>query len=135
MAFLIVLALMTDAGRAPRPHRGVGGARLRFKAGGLGDAAEEVRKVRALPRVVGAAPVVLGQGLAKSAGTTEFITIKGIDPVLELSVTNVAQSMTSGTLDALTPVAGSLAGIVVGRIWRKTGRPGDGIEVLRPREH
>jgi lipoprotein-releasing system permease protein len=135
MALLIVLALMTGLQGELR-DRIVGSAAhvYLFKAGGFADAAEEVRKVRALPRVVGAAPVVLGQGLAKSAGTTEFITIKGIDPVLELSVTNVAQSMTAGTLDALTPVAGSLAGIVVGKdLAHKLGVSiGDGIEVLSP---
>ena len=135
MALLIVLALMTGLQGELR-DRIVGSAAhvYVFKAGGFGEAGEEVKKVLAVPRVVGAAPVVLGQGLAKSAGTTEFITIKGVDPVLELSVTNVAQSMTAGTLDALTPVAGSLAGIVVGKdLAHKLGVSiGDGIEVLSP---
>ena len=44
-----------------------------------------------MPHVVGAAPVVLGLGLAKSAGGSQFITIKGVDPVLERGVTNVAR--------------------------------------------
>ena len=135
MALLIVLALMTGLQGELR-DRIVGSAAhvYLFKAGGFGDAAEEVRKVRAVPRVVGAAPVVLGQGLAKSAGSTEFITIKGIDPALESSVTNVAQSMTAGSLDALTPVAGSMAGIIVGKdLAQKLGVSiGDGIEVLSP---
>jgi lipoprotein-releasing system permease protein len=135
MALLIVLALMTGLQGELR-DRIVGSAAhvYLFKAGGFSDPAEEVRKVRAVPRVAGAAPVVLGQGLAKSAGATEFITVKGIDPALESSVTNVAQSMTAGTLDALTPVAGSVAGIVVGKdLAHKLGVSiGDGLEVLSP---
>ncbi len=81
MALLIVLALMTGLQGELR-DRIVGSAAhvYVFKAGGFGETGEEVQKVLAVPRVVGAAPVVLGQGLAKSAGASEFITIKGIDP-------------------------------------------------------
>jgi lipoprotein-releasing system permease protein len=135
MALLIVLALMTGLQGELR-DRIVGSAAhvYVFKAGGFGDAGDEVKKVLGIPRVVGAAPVVLGQGLAKSAGANEFITIKGIDPVLEPSVTNVAQSITAGSLDALTPVAGSMAGIVLGKdLAKKLGVSlGDSVEVLTP---
>jgi len=135
MALLIVLALMTGLQGELR-DRIVGSAAhvYVFKAGGFGEAGEEVKKVLAVPRVVGAAPVVLGQGLVKSAGATEFITIKGIDPALEPSVTNVAQSLTAGRLDALTPAAGSMAGIVLGKdLAQKLGVTlGDGVEVLSP---
>jgi lipoprotein-releasing system permease protein len=134
MALLIVLALMTGLQGELR-DRIVGSAAhvYVFKAGGFGEAAEEVKKVLAVPRVVGAAPVVLGQGLA-SAGANEFITIKGIDPVLEPGVTNVAQSITAGSLNALTPVAGSMAGIVLGKdLAQKLGVSlGDSVEVLTP---
>jgi lipoprotein-releasing system permease protein len=135
MALLIVLALMTGLQGELR-DRIVGSAAhvYVFKAGGFGEAGEEVKKVLAVPRVVGAAPVVLGQGLAKSAGANEFITIKGIDPVLEPSVTNVAQSITAGSLNALIPAAGSMAGIVLGKdLAQKLGVSlGDSIEVLTP---
>jgi lipoprotein-releasing system permease protein len=136
MALLIVLALMTGLQGELR-DRIVGSAAhvYVFKpGGGLGDAAEEVKKVRSVPRVVGAAPVVLGQGLAKSAGGTQFITIKGIDPALEPAVTNVGQSMTAGSLDALTPVAGTMSGIVLGKdLAQKLGLSlGDSVEVLTP---
>ncbi len=136
MALLIVLALMTGLQGELR-DRIIGSAAhvYVFKpGGGLGDPAEEVRKVRAVPRVVGAAPVVLGQGIAKSAGGSQFITIKGIDPVLEPAVTNVGRSMTAGTLDALTPVAGTMSGIVLGKdLAQKLGLSlGDSVEVLTP---
>jgi lipoprotein-releasing system permease protein len=105
-----------------------------FKAGGFVDAADEVKKVQALPRVVGAAPIVLGQGLISSAGANEFLTIKGIDPALEAGVTNVARSMTTGSLQALTPTGQGLAGIVLGKdLAQKLGvQVGDGVAVLTP---
>ena len=83
MALLIVLALMTGLQGELR-DRIVGSAAhvYVFKAGGFGDAGEEVKKVLRRCRASSARrPVVLGQGLAKSAGANEFITIKGIDPV------------------------------------------------------
>ena len=42
--------------------------------------------------------MLIGQGLIKSAGDEEFMTIKGIVPGLEPSVTNVARSMKPGSL-------------------------------------
>ena len=135
MALLIVLALMTGLQGELR-DRIVGSAAHVYvlKDGGLGEADEEVRKVRAVPRVVAAAPVVLGLGLAKSAGGSQFVTIKGVDPTLEPGVTNVGRSMLSGSLDALTPVQGSMSGIMLGKdLAQKLGVSlGDGVEVLTP---
>ena len=93
MALLIVLALMTGLQGELR-DRIVGSTahvyvlqdrRLRRRP------RKRSRSSAAVPRVVGAAPVVLGQGLAKSAGGSQFITIKGIDPALERDVTNVVR--------------------------------------------
>ena len=135
MALLIVLALMTGLQGELR-DRIVGSTAhiYLYKAGGFNDVTDEVKKVRALPHVVGAAPVVLGQGLIKSAGATEFMTIKGIAPDLEPSVTNVARSMKSGSLNALTPVPGSMAGIVLGSdLAKKLGvQLGDSVEIVVP---
>ena len=136
MALLIVLALMTGLQGELR-DRIVGSAAHIYvykPGGGLGDADGEVKKVRAVPRVVGAAPVVLGQGLATSAGGNQFITIKGIEPALEPSVTNVGQSMTAGSLNALAPVAGTMSGIVLGKdLAQKLGVTlDDSVTVLTP---
>jgi lipoprotein-releasing system permease protein len=135
MALLIVLALMTGLQGELR-DRIVGSAAhvYVFKAGGFTDAEGEVKKVKAIPRVVGAAPIILGQGLIKSAGANEFLTIKGIEPSLEGSVTNVARSMTAGSLDALTPTGTGLPGIVLGKdLAQKLGTSvGDSVEVMTP---
>ena len=135
MALLIVLALMTGLQGELR-DRIVGSTAhiYLYKAGGFSDVADDIKKVRALPHVVGAAPVVIGQGLIKSAGATAFMTIKGIAPDLEPSVTNVSRSMTSGNLNALTPAQGVMAGIVLGGdLAKKLGvRLGDSVEIVVP---
>jgi lipoprotein-releasing system permease protein len=135
MALLITLALMTGLQGELR-DRIVGSAAHVYvlKAGGLRNTQEEVTRLRQVPRVIGAAPVVLGQGLATSAGGTEFITIKGIDPVLENSVTNVGRSLVGGSLDALTPAPGSIAGIVLGKelAQKLAASVGDSIELVTP---
>jgi lipoprotein-releasing system permease protein len=135
MALLIVLALMTGLQGELR-DRIVGSAAHVYvlKAGGFGDTSEEIKSLLAVPRVVAAAPVVLGLGLAKSAGGSQFISIKGVDPALERTVTNVEASMKAGSLDALTPVAGAMAGIVLGKdLADKLGvSVGDSLEVMTP---
>ena len=135
MALLIVLALMTGLQGELR-DRIVGSAAHVYvlKEGGFADTADEIKKLLTVPRVVAAAPVVLGMGLAKSAGGSQFISIKGVDPGLERGVTNVDASMKAGSLDALTPVAGALAGIVLGKdLADKLGvSVGDSLEVMTP---
>jgi len=135
MALLIVLALMTGLQGELR-DRIVGSAAHVYvlKQGGFADTDEEIKKLLSVPRVVAAAPVVLGLGLAKSAGDSQFISIKGVDPVLERGVTNVEASMKAGSLDALTPVEGTVAGIVLGKdLADKLGvSVGDGLEVMTP---
>src|SRR5918992_5947388 len=67
MALLIALALMTGL-QAEMRDRIIGTAAhvYVFKVGGIKDPAAEVAKLRQLPRVTGAAPVVLGKGLISS---------------------------------------------------------------------
>jgi lipoprotein-releasing system permease protein len=135
MALLITLALMTGLQGELR-DRIVGSAAhvYVFKTTGLVDAAAEVKRVRQVPRVVGAGPVVLGQGLATSGGGSEFVTIKGIDPALENTVTNVGRSLLAGSLEALEPAMEGLPGIVIGKeLAQKLGVSiGDSIQVLTP---
>ena len=134
-ALLITLALMTGLQGELR-DRIVGSAAhvYVFKAGGFQNPQGDIARLRQVPRVIGAAPVVIGQGLANSAGGTEFITIKGIDPALENTVTNVGRSLLSGKLEDLTPAPESLAGIVVGKelAQKLAVSTGDSIEVLTP---
>jgi lipoprotein-releasing system permease protein len=115
-AVLIVLALMTGLQGEMR-DRIVGAAAHIYvlKAGGFGDPKEELAKIRSVPRVIGAAPAVLGPALAQGPADTVPISLKGIDPALEKTVSNVGGAMVSGSLDALAPVEGALPGIVLGK--------------------
>jgi lipoprotein-releasing system permease protein len=85
------------------------------KVGGIDDYRAEVVRLRQMPHVIGAAPDVLGQGLVSSGGRTMPINIKGVDPALEPSVTEVKTAMQSGSLDALTTRGDDIAGIVLGK--------------------
>ena len=133
MALLIALALMTGLQGELR-DRLVGSAAhvYLFKAGGFDDLNEEIKKVRALPNVVGAAPVMLGLGIARAADKDLPITMKGVLPELEATVTEVRNRLQAGSMDALQPVDGQPPGILLGRdLAEKLGvYVGDGVEVL-----
>src|SRR5215210_139171 len=94
MAVLIALALMTGLQGELR-DRLVGSAAHVYvlKAGGLTDAAAEVRKLLTVPRVVAAAPIVQGKGLLTSDGGGEaFIVVKGVVPAEEKTVTEIEKA-------------------------------------------
>jgi lipoprotein-releasing system permease protein len=115
MALVIALALMTGLQQELRdrivgsnPHIYVWNTR------GIDDYHAEVEKLRAVPHVLGAAPAVQGQGLL-SASDTQPVQIKGIDPELEQQVTDLKQSITSGSIEALRTPEGELPGILLGK--------------------
>src|SRR5687767_4717637 len=115
MALLISLALMTGL-QAELRDRIVGAAAHVFvpKVGGIQDPAAEIQKLRAIPRVIGAAPVVLGKGLITSPTAQAFIDVKGIDPVAGKDVTNIDRSLEVGSMDGLVAADGP-PGILIGR--------------------
>jgi lipoprotein-releasing system permease protein len=106
MALVIALALMTgvqgeltDRLVGANPHVFV------FKPAGLRDYRAETARLRQMPHVIGAAPAVLGRALVTVAGGQEFINLKGIDPELEASVTDIHGAMRTGTLESLMPAS------------------------------
>jgi lipoprotein-releasing system permease protein len=117
MALLIALALMTGLQGELR-DRIVGSAAHVYVAkageGGIENYQDEIAKLRAVPRVVGAAPMIFGKALVTSGSGEAFITLKGIDPALETSVTEIARAMESGSLSGLG-IARARDGIVIGR--------------------
>ena len=133
MALLIALALLTGLQSELR-DRLIGSAAhvYVFKAGGFDNFQEEIKRVTALPHVTGAAPVILGLGLAQSAGSDLPITLKGVVPDLESNVTEVEKKLQAGSLAALDVPEGGLAGIVLGAdLAEKLGvYVGDSIQVL-----
>jgi lipoprotein-releasing system permease protein len=118
MALVIALALMTglrnewrDRILGSSPHIYVG------KLGGIDDYRAEVNRLRQIPRVLGAAPAILGQGLLSAGGTARPVQLKGVDPSLEPQVTDLSSSMQKGRLDALVrgPESGEIPGILLGK--------------------
>ena len=116
MALLIALSLMTGLQGELRDRLVGSTAHVYvFKAGGLKDPDADIKRLRNIPDVVGAAPVLLGQGLIQSATQDSPIQVKGILPALETTVTNVGKSMQAGSLEALAPAADGPSGIVIGK--------------------
>jgi lipoprotein-releasing system permease protein len=116
MALLIALALMTGLQGELRDRLVGSTAHVYvFKVGGVRDVPAEIAKVRQVQDVEGAAPVILGQGLIRSGEGDAPVSIKGIDPQLETSVTNIHTAMQAGSLEALATPAGQMPGIVIGR--------------------
>ena len=118
MALIIALALMTGLQRELR-DRILGSAAHVYvwKLGqGFPDYEAEARQLRQQPAVVGAAPAVLGKAIISSSRSEGFVTVKGIDPTLEASVTNLPAALEAGSLEALTPDEDDpLSGILIGR--------------------
>jgi lipoprotein-releasing system permease protein len=107
-----------------------------WKRDGLGvDYRKEVANLRALDGVVGAAPAILGKALLRTERGDAFVTLKGIDPVLEGEVTDLARSMTAGRVEDLEPRSDNdVPGILVGvDLARDLGLAvGDSVTVLTP---
>src|SRR4051812_9840260 len=103
MALLIALALMTGLQGELRDRLIGSTAHVYvFKAGGIKDQDAEVARLREVPEVVGAAPVLLGWGLIQSASESQPMQLKGIVPRLEPSVTNIGKAMIAGRLEDLS---------------------------------
>ena len=137
MALIIALALMTGLQQELR-DRIVGSTAhiYAFRIGGtFEDPAAELQRLESQPGVLGAAPVVMGKGILRSADGSQFITLKGIDPALEPRVTEVSRSMRAGTLGALAERSEEHPdGIVVGEDLAAGLHVsvGDNVELITP---
>src|SRR6185295_1415960 len=89
-----------------------------FKLGeGFEDIPGEVTKLKSVPRVIGAAPAVIGKGMLTIGPDTNqnaAVTVKGIDPALEGTVTDIRKAMREGSLDAIRSGPEEKDGIALG---------------------
>src|SRR3982751_2292873 len=139
MAVLIAMSLMTGLQKELR-ERIVGSSAhvYVFKLGeGIQDVQAEVAKLRQVPRVVGAAPATIGKGmLTVGSGPDENapVTVKGIDPSLEPSVTDIRSAMRQGSLDAVRSKPDEMDGIVLGIDLAKNlnVKVGDTVRLMTP---
>ena len=131
MATILALALMTGLQQELRTRiLGATAHIFVLKQGGILDYQAEAQALLQVPRVVGAAPAIIGKALISSPRGEAFITLKGIDPALEPSVTDITRAMRSGSLMSLAGEPGdTLPGILIGAELAKTLGVFDGDEV------
>lgn len=136
-ALIIALALMTGLQQELRDR--IVGSTAHIYAfrigGGFDDPAASLRALESHPGVQGAAPVVMGKGILRSADGTTFITLKGIDPALEPRVTEVSKSMKRGRLSTLAERGeDDPDGVVIGEDLANGLRVsmGDTVDLLTP---
>src|SRR3989338_385853 len=136
MAVVIALAIMTGLEQELRDRILGSNAHVYvFKASGISDYRADVEKLGRLPRVLGAAPTILGQGLASAGPSSAYIQVKGIDPALEPQVSDFARAIQAGSLDDLKEPAGEGPdAIFLGKDLAATLRVavGDSIVLLTP---
>ena len=116
-ALVISLALMTGLqGELQDKILGSSAHVFVFKpTTGIDDYHAEVAKIRAIPGVIGAAPAVMGKAMI-SGLNIGFVAVKGVDPELEPSVTDLSGTLTDGKLSDLVPASeDDLPGIVLGK--------------------
>jgi lipoprotein-releasing system permease protein len=115
MALLIALALMTGL-QAELRQRIVGSQAHVFvnKIGGIADVDEELGKLLQVPRVQGAAPVILGKGIIRSEAAEMFVDLKGINTEREKTVTELQSAIRTGSAEALNRPPDETPGILVG---------------------
>ena len=106
MVLVIALALMTGLQRELRDRILGSTAHIYvWKTGGLTNPDAECERLLTVPHVIGAAPAVLGKALVTSGRNEAFITLKGINPAREPSVSDIGRSLNAGALDALSEPA------------------------------
>ena len=115
MALLIALALMTGMQGELRSRIVGSSAQVYvFKVGGIKNVDAELARFGKLPHVIGTAPAVIGKALASAGDQQAFVSVKGIDPALEPTVTEIRSAMRSGRLDAVRSAPDQTDGVVLG---------------------
>ena len=136
LALIVALAMMTGLQSELRDRiLGSTAHAFVFKTTGIQDYRAEIETLRKIPRVVGAAPALIGRAMASSPSADAFISFKGIEPQLEATVTDIEKSMVKGKLDDLKPRdEDDYDGIVLGQdLAKQLGvGVGDHITLLTP---
>ena len=138
LALIVALALMTGLqGELRNRILGSTAHIYVWKIGGISDYHAEVQRLSQIPGVVGAGPAIFGKALVSSGKSDAFITLKGIDPVLEGHVTDIERTMQEGKLLALESSEGAddeRPGILIGRdLAKQLGvKVGDLVDLTTP---
>lgn len=102
MALVVALGLMTGLqGELRNRILGSTAHVYVWKTGVLTDYEQDVARLRAIPGVAGAGPAIMGKAIVSSDRADAFISLKGIDPVLEGQVTDIERTVKQGTVSGL----------------------------------
>ena len=139
IALIVALALMTGLqGELRNRILGSTAHIYVWKIGGIDDYHAEVQRLSQFGGVAGAGPAIFGKAIVSSGSETAFITLKGIDPVLEGRVTDIERTMQQGKLLALESAEGTdddeRPGILLGQdLAKQIGvKVGDLVELTSP---
>ncbi len=135
MALLIALGLMTGLqGEIRSRILGTTAHVFVFKdTGGIPQYGEILERLRRVPGVVGAAPVLYGKGLISAASRSGFVTIKGVLPEAEATVTELHRHVEGGSFAGLT-AADNPPPVLLGRDLAASlgARAGDVVVLMIP---
>jgi len=97
--------------------------------GGIGDATALIKKIKAEPHVVSAAPFLDGQAFIRARDTMQGVSIRGIVAAEELKVSKIGSYVRSGSIDGLKD-----GGMLIGtEMAQRFGlKLGDTVTVLSP---
>jgi lipoprotein-releasing system permease protein len=135
LALIVALALMTGLQGELRTRILGSSAHIYvWKTAKIDDYKAEVERLKAIPGVVGAGPAVVGKALISTDRADDFITLKGVDPLLESHVTDIEKSMEQGKLSGLVETGDERPGILLGRdLAMKLGvKAGDQVTLTTP---
>ena len=134
MAVVIALALMTGLQGELRDRiLGSMGHVYVWKTGGIEDYRAEVTRLLEVSGVRGAAPAIDGRALIVAHEAQAFISLKGIDPQLEATVTDIQRTLQQGRIEDLQRAdEGGPPGILIGRELAQTlgVRVGDPVSLI-----
>jgi lipoprotein-releasing system permease protein len=103
VALVVALALMTGLqGELRNRILGSTAHVYVWKTASLVNYESEVATLRSVPGVAGAGPAIIGKAIVSSDRADAFITLKGVDPVLEGQVTDIERTLKQGSLAGLT---------------------------------
>ncbi len=133
-ALIIVLSVMNGFQKEVRDRMlGVVSHIEIFAANGaaLPDLARTLREVRAHPQVLAAAPFIATQALLARGEDMKGVIVRGIDPALEPSVTDLAGGLRNSALTRLLP--GEFGIVLGGELARSLGvREGEKVTLVAP---
>jgi lipoprotein-releasing system permease protein len=102
MALIVALALMTGLqGELRNRILGSTAHIYVWKTVSLSNYEDDVARLRSLPGVAGAGPAIVGKAIVSSDRADAFISLKGVDPVLEPQVTDIERTIKEGSFSGL----------------------------------